>query len=152
MVGIYKITNKINGKVYVGQSIDIQKRWNEHKYAHSKNGSLIHRAICKYGKENFEFSVICECETSELNELEHKYIDELNTIHPFGYNLTSGGGQGIFYSESVKNKISESRRGDKNPLWGKHRSEETRKKIGDAQRGRKLSSEQIKNAIKMRKG
>lgn len=66
MIGIYKITNKINGKIYIGQSINIERRWKEHIFDNRKN-SLIHLAIIKYGKENFSFEVIEECNQKELN-------------------------------------------------------------------------------------
>lgn len=143
MIGIYKITNKHNGKAYIGQSVNIKKRWEEHKYS-DKSDSLIHRAIKKYGIDSFCFEVLCECEKSELNELEVKYISEHGTMHPSGYNLKSGGGQGIEYSEASKKKMSESQKGRS----GWHHSEETKKKIGDAHRGRKRPSESVE---KMRK-
>jgi group I intron endonuclease len=60
MTGIYKITNKINGKVYIGQSINIERRWKEHISDKRKN-SLIHLAIEKYGEKNFNFEIIEEC-------------------------------------------------------------------------------------------
>lgn len=142
MIGIYKITNKHNGKAYIGQSVDIEKRWWEHKY--SKTDSLIHRAIKKYGIDSFCFEVLCECEKGELNELETKYISEHGTMHPKGYNLKSGGGQGVEYSEISKKRISESQKG----RVGWHHSEETKKKIGDAHRGRKRPAESVE---KMRK-
>ena len=58
-MGIYKITNKINGKCYIGQSVDIQKRWKQHSH-HSKKGDgfAIHNAIAFYGVENFNFEVV----------------------------------------------------------------------------------------------
>lgn len=66
MIGIYKITNKINGKCYIGQSINIQKRINEHfwKSKCEKDvsfNSILHTAIRKYGKENFEYETLQEC-------------------------------------------------------------------------------------------
>lgn len=138
MIGIYKITNKQNGKAYIGQSVNIKKRWEEHKYS-DKSDSLIHRAIKKYGIDSFCFEVLCECEKSELNELEVKYISEHGTMHPNGYNLKSGGGQGIEYSEASKKKMSESMKGRS----GWRHSEETKKKIGDALRGRKRPKEVV---------
>ena len=59
MIGIYLIRNKINNKVYIGQSIDIEGRWKDHKVR--KDESAIHLAIQKYGVENFEFEVLQEC-------------------------------------------------------------------------------------------
>lgn len=93
MIGIYKITNLLNGKCYVGQSIDIEKRWAEHKsiYNHPRCSNYhIYRAFRKYGIENFSFSVIEECEQSLLNEREKFWIQHYNSFE-CGYNMTVGG-------------------------------------------------------------
>lgn len=89
MIGIYKITNKLNGKSYVGQSIDIKRRWREH--INNSSNSLIHKAIIKYGEDNFIFEILEECKRDYLNEKEIFYIKNLNTLYPNGYNLTPGG-------------------------------------------------------------
>lgn len=86
MVGIYKITNKINNKSYIGQSIDILKRFNSHKY---KSDTLIGRDIQKYGEENFELEILEECDVSELDEKEIYYINKYDTIRN-GYNISLG--------------------------------------------------------------
>lgn len=93
MIGIYKITNLLNGKCYVGQSIDIEKRWAEHKsiYNHPRCSNYhIYRAFRKYGIENFSFSVIEECEQALLNEREKFWIQHHNSFE-CGYNMTIGG-------------------------------------------------------------
>ena len=64
--GIYKVTNKINGKVYIGQSVDIGKRWRQHMTA--KDDIYFHKAIQKYGLDNFIWEVIEKCKKSELDE------------------------------------------------------------------------------------
>ena len=64
--GIYKVTNKINGKVYIGQSVDIGRRWRQHMTA--EDDIYFHKAIQKYGVENFEWEVIEKCKKSELDE------------------------------------------------------------------------------------
>ena len=57
--GIYKITNKINNKVYIGQSVNIEERWDYHKaVCHWNSQSALYRAFKKYGIENFDFQVI----------------------------------------------------------------------------------------------
>lgn len=89
MIGIYKITNLINRKCYIGQSIHIERRWQEH-LAPSAN-SIIATAIKKYGKENFTFEILEEIsqeELSLLDELEMLYIQQYNSIVPNGYNVT----------------------------------------------------------------
>ena len=96
MIGIYKITNKINGKCYIGQSIHIEQRWDEHLYKTSK-GSLIKYALHKYGKENFLFEIIEECSQEKLNEREQFWIKYYNSFED-GYNLTLGGGGTLKYS------------------------------------------------------
>lgn len=83
--GIYKIENLINGKIYIGQSIHIEKRWQEHCKASSH--SLIAEAIQKYGKENFSFQIIEECEQDLLNTKESEYIHSYNSLVPNGYNI-----------------------------------------------------------------
>lgn len=85
-VGIYKIENLVNGKIYIGQSIHIERRWQEHCRNSSK--SLISKAIKKYGKENFLFSILEEVsDINTLNELESKYIRNFNSLIPNGYNV-----------------------------------------------------------------
>lgn len=90
---IYKITNLINGKTYVGQSKDPTRRWKEHKWdafnPNCKENSAIHRAFLKYGIDNFQFTIIGWFE--DYNEKEKQYIKEFNSLYPNGYNLTEGG-------------------------------------------------------------
>ena len=85
MIGIYKIQNKINGKIYIGQSIHIERRFQEHCFPSSN--SLISRAIHKYGKENFDFTVIEECKIEELDKKEQFWIKKYNSLIPYGYNI-----------------------------------------------------------------
>lgn len=85
MVGIYKITNLINGKSYIGQSIHIERRWEEH--CRPSTNSMIANAIKKYGKENFQFTILTECNIEDLNRLESYWINKENTITPYGYNV-----------------------------------------------------------------
>ena len=85
MIGIYKIENLINGKLYIGQSIHIERRWQEHCRPSTK--SVISSAIKKYGKENFTFQVLEECSQEELDEKEIFYIEKFDSIVPNGYNV-----------------------------------------------------------------
>lgn len=96
MIGIYKITNKINNKIYIGQSIDIKRRWRAYKnpYKDRKHNSLILDAIEKYGIDNFLFEVIEECEKEQLNEKERYWIQFYDSNH-IGYNLTAGGDNNV---------------------------------------------------------
>ena len=86
--GIYKVTNKINGKVYIGQSVDIGRRWREHMT--TKDDIYFHKAIQKYGVENFEWEVIEQCKKKDLDEREIYWIEYYDSFNK-GYNCTKGG-------------------------------------------------------------
>ena len=97
-IGIYKIENKINGKVYIGQSVNIGKRFIEHRYrAHDSTdektyGLYLYVAIRKYGVENFSFEIIEECDKELLNEREKYWISHFRSNQKeYGYNLSDGG-------------------------------------------------------------
>lgn len=100
MIGIYKYQNKLNGKVYIGQSIDIERRQYNHKssaYNEKANdyNSQFHQAIRKYGLENFDFEIIAELTPEEytrqtLNQLEIFFIRYYDSFKN-GYNATEGG-------------------------------------------------------------
>lgn len=88
---VYKITNKINDKIYIGQTTrSIEQRWKEHCRDYSCRA--LANAIKKYGKENFTISILQKCSSiDELNKKEQYYITQLKTLSPFGYNLNTGG-------------------------------------------------------------
>ena len=91
MIGIYKITNKINGHAYIGQSIDIITRWNHHRNFANKNSQYpLYLAFIKYGIDNFSFEVLEECGRSHLNDREKYYID-FYKAQEWGYNMSRGG-------------------------------------------------------------
>ena len=111
---IYKVTNKVNGKIYIGQTIRTleQRKW-QHLDA-AKNGCKTHfyNAIRKYGEDNFIFEIIDEASTlSELNELERYYIAKFNCIEN-GYNMVDGGNNNVMFLDDVKQKHLESMRSD----------------------------------------
>ena len=89
--GIYKVTNKINGKVYIGQSVDIGRRWHQHMTA--EDDIYLHKAIQKYGVENFEWEVIEQCKKKDLDEREIYWIEYYDSYNK-GYNCTKGGDVG----------------------------------------------------------
>ena len=74
MKSIYKITNLINNKVYIGQSVHPERRWHEHIWGNNKYKSYIHSAIKKYGVENFLFEII-ESNIENYNEREIYWIN-----------------------------------------------------------------------------
>lgn len=92
-VGIYKITNTRTGESYVGQSVDVYKRWCEHCKAgvgiDTPPGNKLYRAMQDDGLEHFTFELLCECPKEELNEKE-KFFIELYQADTFGYNSTGG--------------------------------------------------------------
>lgn len=90
MIGIYKITNNLNGKSYIGQSVDIKRRWNEHKRNIGSNKNPMYLDFEKYGLDNFSFEILEECEITKLDEREIYWISNYNTYKQ-GYNLTTGG-------------------------------------------------------------
>ena len=140
---IYKIENKIDGKIYVGQTQrTLEERMKEHlkKSCTVYGNSYIDRAIKKYGIEIFSVEIVEECETlDELNEREIFWIKFYNCKKPNGYNLTDGGEgtSGHIVTEETRKKISESHKG-KN---GRICSKETKAKISMANKGRIVSPE-----------
>ena len=87
--GIYKITNIQNGKVYIGQSRHIYRRWTEHKCdaKDENNPTLLYKAFRKYGEQNFKFEVLEECSPNNLTDRENYWIYHYNTLSPNGYNI-----------------------------------------------------------------
>ena len=95
---IYKITNKVNGKSYIGQTIqNVKERFYQHcatKCSQAVLNMVIHKAITKYGKSNFTIEVIEEVESTNLNDRERYWIKYYNSYNN-GYNSTEGGQDGI---------------------------------------------------------
>jgi group I intron endonuclease len=143
---IYKIVNKINGKVYVGQTRQIlQKRIAFHVW---HNETPIQKALNKYGINNFTITIIDDAGSREvLNEKEQYWIKELNCMAPNGYNLTAGG-EGLLYpSEETRRKIGEKSKGRK---W----SDASKKKLSASKKGMtyNMTEEGIDNIRKAHKG
>lgn len=116
--GIYKITNKVNGKCYIGQSNDIHRRWKQELAPNAKLNPHLARAFEKYGIDNFDFEIIEECQREQLNEREQFYIEIYHSIDPkLGYNKTEGGdgnlGRHFIMSEEQKEKIRKANTGRK---------------------------------------
>lgn len=92
MIGVYKITNKINGKMYIGASARLMKRKTEHfkpsRIKTYKDRLPIYRAMDKYGRESFVFEIIEKTTAEQLDEREEYYINKYNTVEE-GYNVVS---------------------------------------------------------------
>lgn len=139
--GIYCIENRINGKKYIGQAYNIERRLYEHEY-HLKRGTdhsgVLQRAVNKYGIENFDFYVLEECDTSEMNDREIYWISYYQTNNKeYGYNLSRGGEMSLLgykFPPEFGKKISMVKKGTK-------LTEEHKRKISQAQKGKVLSEE-----------
>ena len=143
MGSIYKITNTVNGKAYIGQTIhDAEKtRIRDHFRSKGKGSQLIKDDIEKYGQDAFTYEILHDGIIPEfLDTLEKEVIAKFNTLTPHGYNLTEGGGGGS-RSEETRRKMSEAKKGKPSPNKGKPHSEEHRRKISEAMKGKTLSEE-----------
>lgn len=124
---VYLHINKINGKIYVGQTCKTPRaRWqNGTGY---RTQTHFWASICKYGWDNFEHRIVASDLTQrEANLIEKMLIERLDTMNPEkGYNKDSGGNGRRFVSEETRRKISLSHIGEKNPMYGKHMSEENK--------------------------
>jgi group I intron endonuclease len=174
---VYKITNKIDGKIYIGQTTqELNKRWIQHKCDAKTRGRghVLYRAIRKHGIENFEIKVIAYCSSiEEMNHREEYYIKLFKCLAPAGYNLALGGGnkrhteeskrklslakkgvktgrtwnKGISPTKETKMKISIKSSGSGNGMFGKTHTPEVRKIISIAQTGRKHTPQEIQKRI-----
>jgi group I intron endonuclease len=135
---IYCAINKINGKIYIGQTIKtLQKRINNHKYDAKISKNYFHRSLQKYGIENFSWGIIDYAYTKkDLDDKEKWWISYYDTIQK-GYNILKGGQ--IRLTPEIYKKIGESNIGRKH-------SEETKKKISKGNKG-KIISEEHRNKI-----
>jgi hypothetical protein len=138
---IYKLTNKITGKQYIGQTVkSMAQRWRIHCSPTSGCTYLSH-AINKYGQENFLIEIVEHCNSlDELNKKEQDYIKLFNTLSPNGYNLTTGG-ENCLASQETKDKQSAAHTGSLNAFFGKKHTKESRDKLSKALKGREISLE-----------
>jgi group I intron endonuclease len=152
MIGIYKITSP-SGKIYIGQSVDIEKRFSVYNGLHCKNQPILYKSFIKYSVEKHKFEILCECEILELNDKERYYQDFYSAIGKNGLNckLTASNDKSGIFSEETKQRISQSHKGKKISVEvkfklseaGKKRkhSEETRNKMSKTHRGKTFSEE-----------
>jgi group I intron endonuclease len=128
MFTIYKLTNKINLKEYIGFTCNLQQRIKQHAGAYGKSCKALYPAIRKYGWDNFSVEVLME---SEIIEHEDLLIQKYNSRTPNGYNVAPGGSCGV-------SRIP--------------KSEDHKRKIGDAHRGKKKKPESIAKLVAKLKG
>lgn len=154
---IYKITNKLNGKIYIGKDVKDNPNY-------FGSGLLIKRAIVKYGIENFSKEILVECNSNEeLNEKEKYWIKYYNSIRPIGYNISEGGDGGdTFTNHPNKEEYSKNKSIASKKLWenesyrnnmiksriGSKRTEETKKKMSESSKNKPKSEEHKKSLSK----
>ena len=146
---IYVRTNLINGKQYIGKSINFNKResnWNSINRKTPYSNNILEEDRKKYGLDNFETTILKKCDDEELDKWERHYIVAFDTIYPKGYNLENGGisnfkiheitrqkmsdaKKGKSHTEEWKKSMSEKQKGERNGFYGKHHSEESKIKI-----------------------
>ncbi len=157
---VYQVRNKINDKIYIGQTIQpLHKRKKDHKASIKKHPKLlISKAYKKYGFDNFEWTVLYKASSKgDLDSVEMRLIDENNSLSPNGYNMTTGGEGGAHLPEvrekianQLKNRrvtketrelLSQKLKGkyteEKASFYGKKHTEATKRKISEAQLGSK---------------
>jgi group I intron endonuclease len=145
---IYKIINKINGQLYIGQTTkSLEERWRKHKTTRS-NCRYLKNAFNKYGLENFDFKLVCICFDEDLNRFEIDYIKKYDSLVPKGYNLRAGGENGGKHNDETKLKISNSLKNRIDIVrtshqLGKAHTEEIKNKISKALIGIKQKPESI---------
>ena len=154
MQGVYKIENIVNHKIYVGSSVDINKRFDSHIKSLRKgkhNNKYLQRAWDKYGECNFDFAIIeLVDDKDKIRDREQYYIELYDSSnHSCGYNIlpNTNIGLGVSVSEEVRVKISEQCKGSKNGHYGKTHTEETKERI----RLIKLEQGKIKRELRQQK-
>ena len=171
MGSIYKITNTVNEKSYIGQTRHdaVKGRIRDHLTGSPKGSKLIKFAIAKYGRDAFIDDILHDGIIPELlDNYEIEAIKSHNTLAPNGYNLTTGGSNGRPSDETRRNmskahkgkklsaetrrRMSESRKGENHPFYGKPHSAEARDKISKAKRGKTYSAETRKKISNTTKG
>jgi hypothetical protein len=138
--GIYLSTNKLTDEIYVGQSVDLSKRFIRYfslSYLKSKESLIISRALIKYGYVNFSVSILEYCDKSILTEREQYYLDKLEPK----YNILkiAGSSLGYIHSQVSKQRRSKALKGVyvgiKSPLFGKNHTIETKNKMSLQRKG-----------------
>lgn len=151
MIGIYKITSPIN-KVYIGQSIDIEKRFKYYYRLACKSQPRLYNSFITYQVKNHCFEILEECSIELLNERERHYQDYYNSVvNGLNSRLTASNDRSGEFSLEHKEKLRIAKLGKKTNRKTIH-SEETRKKIGLANKGRIKSKEEIEKHRKSNTG
>lgn len=160
MIGIYEILNKITGKRYIGQSVDIKRRFRDHRCALTRKSRskdtnrYLYNAVLKYGIDSFDFNIIEIVDSvNDLDFYELKWIKYFKTTdRQYGYNLrTDIGGRGYTHKET-KELISKNNTGKLNPNFGNKWSEEKKLKMSAIKKEQYVSGKVEVNYEASRKG
>ena len=163
MIGIYKITSPSN-RVYIGQSVDIEKRFSKYKKLNCKSQPAIYNSLLKYSFDKHKFEILCECKKHELNDKERYYQDFFNATGKNGLNcrLTISSDKSGKMSDKSRQKMSESRKGIKHSeehirkrtesLKGLKRTEESKLKMSKSHKGKNISENTKLKISKLMKG
>lgn len=144
--GIYCIANKLNGKIYIGSSVNFDERKYEHFYKLERNkheNIYLQRSYLKYGKDAFEFKVLEYIKNVEkLTEIEQSYLDIHWDNQNNCYNILPTAGSLLGYKHSKESKLKMSKSLIGNTRWlGKHHTEATKQKLREKLKGRTRSEE-----------
>ena len=155
--GIYKIINKINNKIYIGQSINIEERFKQHKRSLNKYLKYpLYKAFKKYSIDNFEFIIIEIVNDSFLlDQREQYWLDHYQSYLPEnGYNLSPSATstKGYSLTDKTKSLMSLVRKGKPSGHKGKKHTEDSKLKISLSSKGKLKSEEHRKNMSISRKG
>ncbi len=133
MAYIYILTNNINNKKYIGQTVDYKRRFEKYKYNISQSNQYILKAIKKYGWDSFSYSIYL-CPIFLLDFIERFLIKLLNTLAPNGYNLETGGNKNKTFCKETCEKISIASKGENNAFYGKKHSLDSKLKMSDSRK------------------
>lgn len=150
--GIYLVTNTVDGKIYVGQSVNMEARWWQHRWGLKRGvhrNIHLQRAFALDGEQAFVFSVLEHCEPAILDEREQHYLDTLNPVDN-GYNIMRHprSAKGYKHSEEARRKIAESHktRAPRQPL-----TEETKTKMRGPRGPNKATKESYERSLEKRR-
>ena len=144
----------VTDKWYIGQTIDPERRFKQHinDVINKKDNNIFHRALRKYGLENWVYCVLEDNVLKEnLNLKEIEWIEYYDSFYN-GYNLTTGGDTNYIVSEEYRRKLSESRKGKSSWNKGISMNEESKKKLSESLKGRVISTETRKRMSESAKG
>ena len=141
---IYMVTSPSN-RIYIGQSRNVKKRVEQYRKLNCKTQPVLINSFLKYGVDNHIFEIIEECDLSEMNIRERYWQEYHNSLAPNGLNsmLTETNAKTRTVSKETSRKLSESKLGAKNPMYGTKKSDEEKKNLSNKFKGRVFTTEWI---------